>query len=220
VPINNPTVYNAVLSGVFAGINTSRTLRSTTAADYATQRDAAVAFAALVDSLITAGTFSAADGQLLQGLVQQCVSGKGSINATSAVALALIAAFNELRPALVATSGADSVLNNDGSAPLSRTILPAGHAAGTYLWTLYFQKTTASNAGNLVAQMNYTDEGGAAVLLRPNASLVSAGHFNLAPFPIYSTGVNAITVDMTFPGIGTAPVMNLYNVLTPLSQAR
>jgi hypothetical protein len=104
-------------------------------------------------------------------------------------------------------------LSVNGSAPISFTLLPAPHPAGTYLWNLYFVKKVAGTGGNLAAVLNYTDTSGAAALTRPNASLISTGHFNLSPFPIYSTGSSPITVDITFPGITGTPDIDIYNSL-------
>jgi hypothetical protein len=103
-------------------------------------------------------------------------------------------------------------LNVDGLTPIQFTILAANHPAGMYNWSLYLVKRVAASAGNLQAQLFYRDTSGAAILLRPNAALTGTGHFNLAPFPIWSTGVDPLVVDLTFPGVaGGTLQMDIYN---------
>lgn len=102
---NNPILFNAAVSGVYGGINTSRSLVSAVALDYAAQATNAAAFATLVDAAIAAGSFSQQDADMLTALVQEVVSGKGSagLNLTSAAAIA--AAFTQGRTALEAGGG-------------------------------------------------------------------------------------------------------------------
>jgi hypothetical protein len=97
---NNNGLFNAALSGAYAGINTSRSLSSAVEADYAAQRASALAFATLLDTAIATGSYSAADEALLQGLVQEIVSGKGEASPNSVLIAAIIAAFDEARSAL------------------------------------------------------------------------------------------------------------------------
>lgn len=107
-----------------------------------------------------------------------------------------------------------SSLNVDGLTTISFTILPANHSPGMFLWSLYFVKRQIAAAGNLVAVLNYADTlGPNQQLTRANASLTgTTGHFNLSPFPIWSVGTQALTIDMSFPGISGGPLIaDLYN---------
>lgn len=105
-------------------------------------------------------------------------------------------------------------LSVDGLTSIHFTILPAGHDAGMYLWSLYFVKRQIAAAGNLSAILNYQDTlGPNQQLIRANASLTgTTGHFNLSPFPIFSTGEQDLVIDMTFPGISGGPLIaDIYN---------
>lgn len=97
---NNPILFNAALSGAFSGINTSRSLSSAIAADYTTQKDNAFAFATLLDAQLVAGSYTPGDGALLQSLVQEVVSSKGSAAANLVSITAILAAFEEARASL------------------------------------------------------------------------------------------------------------------------
>ena len=97
---NNPILFNAALCGVFGGINTSRSIDSTLAGDYATQSTNAFAFATLLDGQIAIGSYSQADGLMLQAIVQEVVSGKGLAGLNLTTINAIIAAFNVARASL------------------------------------------------------------------------------------------------------------------------
>lgn len=97
---NNPILFNAALAGAFAGINTSRSLSSSSAGAYSTQNVNALAFATLLDGQIVVGTYTIGDGALMQAIVQEVVSGKGSAGLNLTSITAIIAAFNVVRAGL------------------------------------------------------------------------------------------------------------------------
>lgn len=99
---NNSILFNAALSGVFGGINTSRSLVSAVGADYDVPRDNAVAFASLLDAQIAADVYNQQDADLLQSIVQQVVSGKGEAGLNLVSINAIVAAFGAVRSQLEA----------------------------------------------------------------------------------------------------------------------
>lgn len=108
---NNPILFNAALSGVFGGINTSRSLSSADAGSYANQGANALAFATLLDGEIPAGGYSQSDADLLGALVQQVISGKGEAGLNLTSVNALIAAFNVARASLEPVSGPTATIS-------------------------------------------------------------------------------------------------------------
>lgn len=107
---NNPILFNAVIAGVVGGVNTSRSLTSPVAANYAGVVTNAVAFATLLDAEIPVGVFGQADADLLASIVQEVISGKGSAGLNMTNILAIIAAFTQARASLDPAGGGG--LNN------------------------------------------------------------------------------------------------------------
>lgn len=105
-------------------------------------------------------------------------------------------------------------LGLNGLSTVSIPMVAAGHDAGMYLWCMYLVKRQIGSAGNLNAILNYQDTlGPNQQLARAAASMTgTTGHFNLSPFPIWSTGQQALTIDLTFSGVTGGPlIVDIYN---------
>lgn len=98
-----------------------------------------------------------------------------------------------------------SVLANDGSAPVVLTLLAAPHDPGLYLWSVYLQVVTSAFAG-MDGTLSYRDSVGPDTIPFGTVGLASPGKVNPPPVPFYSDGTADITCTLTFGGAVGPPM--------------
>lgn len=108
---NNPLLFNAAVAGACGGAHSSRWITDDRAADYLGDRNAAVAFATVVDLAIpTDATVGESDADLMCQICNAVLQNKSLTESSNniGIALAVAALWNELRTGLVPVPGGGS----------------------------------------------------------------------------------------------------------------
>lgn len=203
---NNPGLFNAALAGAFDGINTSRALRSAVQADYASQKNSALAFANLLDAQIAAGSYSQNDAALLQGLVQQVVTGKSEAAPNITSARAINAAFQAARTASVPEPISPGVWHVDSFGAVSRNFYDATPATEA-------ERTANVIAINAALEFMRVLKGGGQAPGPGGTLLMGPGVYYTNDAVGYDIAVDC-NVGVTLQGLGPFPTMLSSNNLT------
>lgn len=103
-------------------------------------------------------------------------------------------------------------LGYTAAAPLTLTMLGAGHTPGMYLLNMSFLVRTAAGAGTLQRSYAYSNSGAKTIVGFATASIAALGNPNAAftNIVIASDGVNALDVTLTPAGVAGSPVVDVY----------
>jgi len=213
---NNAIIYNGALAGMVSAIESGRSIRSVTAAQYSDVIAAATAFATQLDAAIpTNNAYTQQEGDLVLAICSQILVGKfwkADSSFTNIIA-AIKALFTQAGAAIVAAPAVPSAVGLDGSTlPQTFTLAPAGHQAGIYAVSYQLRVRTVAGAGQVTLTLGWTGpNSGAATFVLGGISLTSLTLTPATLRAIVSNGLAPITVAATVSvGITGSPVFDIY----------